>query len=101
MSMDASLTQRIALVLQKGVSKLKNVEVGAKLSDLQELASVTETFSRGAKIVHDWGNQDATGLVMSGLLTDETPQEAIDVQSTPQDVVVSDPPNDLSQNNAS
>lgn len=74
-------------ILQAHVSKFKEIPAKANLSHIQRVGQALEPLIRSAKIVHDWGNQEATGLVMSGLLTDETPQESIDVGGTPQRVV--------------
>lgn len=99
------LREDAGVILQSHVSKLKEVPAKANLAHIQRVGQALEPLIRSAKIVHDWGNQEATGLVMSGLLTDDTtvatPQEPIDIEGAPQPVVDSPPANDLSKDNPS
>lgn len=69
-------------LLQTHVSKLKEVPARANLKHIQAVGAALEPLIRSAKIVHDWGNQEAVGMVMTGLLDE---QKAIDVaaDSTP------------------
>lgn len=92
-------------ILQAHVSKLKEVPAKANLAHIERVGQALEPLIRSAKIVHDWGNQEAQGVVMAGLLDDATPvtdtQEPIQIESSTLPVVDSTQPNPSSQDNPS
>lgn len=74
--------------LAKTTAALSKVRLKANVRDLKARADVLEPLARTAKIVHDWGNTQAVGLISLGgvnqveqLETEQKP--AIDLQSIP------------------
>lgn len=61
-----ALRSKFSGLLDNAASKLCNVEVSANVKELKHLGEAAEPFVRMAKIVHDWGNDSPSGLVMVG-----------------------------------
>lgn len=79
------LRQRLSSELAETTAALAKVKHGRDLKGIRARAECLEPLARTAKIVHDWGNTSASGIVVMGGLPDIEP--AIEVGPTPQALV--------------
>lgn len=85
------LRKDFADILQSHTSELKKIAPRPSLRHLRAVGDALEPLARTAKIVHDWGNTEAQGMILVGDVASAEAQETtIDIPST-QPVVVSEP----------
>jgi hypothetical protein len=85
---ESSASQRtrtkLGNALEKVAAKLEEYNPKASLRDIRKVGKALEPLVRSAKIIHGWGNEGPTGLVMAGMLAeDPEPVQAIDIDSEP------------------
>lgn len=76
----AKLREQFAGILQKGADALADVAVQPTSQSVREFAEAAEPLIRGAKVVHAWGNEGPSGMVLAELLGHEQDRHSTPVE---------------------
>ena len=76
------LRKDLGETLQAHANALKQIPAKPNLKQLKALTEVIEPMARTGKILHDWGNESATGLAMVGLYDQQDSNTALDVPAS-------------------
>lgn len=70
-------------LLQNHVSALSQIPAKANLKHIQSVGAALEPLVRSAKVVHGWGGETSTGIVVVGSMKQADPDNAVtDVAAT-------------------